>query len=164
MVAFEAHEKNDPSRQHMSPRYLSLLAGVLTLSLFSIGVVQGGTIPAGTAITVKTMGSIYTKDIVGKQFTAELANDLAIRGDVIAPAGTKFIGKIVTSTKFGNSPLSVDLTAVKGSGGKMIPVKTTGPYEPQSAQRGRKRQVTTRDFVLPAGAKMQFHLAEAVTI
>jgi len=101
--------------------------------------------------------------MVGKQFTATLDQDLVIKGNVVASAGTKFIGKIVTSTKFGNSPLSVDLTAVK-SGGKMIPIKTTGPFEPQSAQRGRRTKVTTRDFVMPPGAKMQFHLAQAVTI
>lgn len=144
-------------------RSFSLLAVASAFSLLALVPVEAGTIPAGTAIMVKTMGSIYTKDIVGKQFTAQLDQDLVIRGNVVAPAGTKFIGKIVTSTKFGNSPLSVDLTAVK-SDGKIIPLKTTGPFEPQSAQRGRRTRVTTRDFVLPPGAKMQFHLAQAVTI
>ena len=156
--------KGSAANNHMTRRHpfsIALLA--ILFSFFALHSLQAGTIPAGTAITVKTTGSIYTKDIVGKQFTAELAQDLVFRGNVVAPAGTKFIGKIVTSTKFGNSPLSVDLTAVK-AGGKMIPVRTTGPYEPQSAQRGRRTKVTTRDFVLPAGAKMQFHLAEAVTI
>jgi hypothetical protein len=88
---------------------------------------------------------------------------MVIRGNLVASAGTKFVGKIVTSTKFGHSPLSVDLTAVK-SGEKLIPIKTTGPFEPQSAKRGSRRQVTTRDFVLPPGAKLEFHLAQAVTI
>lgn len=100
---------------------------------------------------------------MGKEFTAELDQDLVIRGNVVASAGARFVGRIVTSTKFGNSPLSVDLTAVK-SGEKLVPVKTTGPFEPQSVKRGVRRKVTTRDFVLPPGAKLQFHLAQAVTI
>lgn len=144
-------------------RFSTLVLAVSGGLGLGLGAIQAGTIPAGTVLIVKTKASIYTKDMVGKEFTAELDQDLAIRGKVVASAGTKFIGKIVTSTRFGNSPLSVDLTAVK-SGGKLIPVKTTGPFEPQSAKVGRRRQVTTRDFVLPPGAKLQFHLARAVTI
>ena len=141
---------------------LTLAVGI-SLGLNLAGSIQAGTIPAGTTLIVKTKGSIYTKDIVGKQFTTELDQNLMVKGRMVAPAGTKFIGKIVTSTKFGNSPLSVDLTAVK-AGNRSIPIRTTGPFEPRSAERGGRRQVTTRDFVLPPGAKLQFHLAEAVTI
>ena len=144
-------------------RFSTLVLAVGSGLSLGLGAIQAGTIPAGATLIVKTKASIYTKDIVGKQFNAELDQDLVIRGNVVASAGTKFVGKIVTSTKFGNSPLSVDLTAVK-SGEKLIPIKTTGPFEPQSAKRGSRRQVTTRDFVLPPGAKLEFHLAQAVTI
>ena len=147
----------------MNFRYLFVLTGILTLSLFSAGLVDAGTIPAGTKIVVKTTGSISTKDIVGKQFTAVLDQDLFVNRNVVAPAGTTFIGKVVTSTKFGNSPLTLDLTAVKANG-KLVPVKTTGVFEPTSVQRGRRTKVTTRDFVLTPGTKMEFHLAEAVPI
>jgi hypothetical protein len=144
-------------------RFSTLVLAVGSSLSLGLGAIQAGTIPAGATLIVKTKASIYTKDIVGKQFNAELDQDMVIRGNVVASAGTKFVGKIVTSTKFGNSPLSVDLTAVK-SGEKLIPIKTTGPFEPQSAKRGSRRQVTTRDFVLPPGAKLEFHLAQAVTI
>jgi hypothetical protein len=144
-------------------RFSTLVLAVGSSLSLGLGAIQAGTIPAGATLIVKTKASIYTKDIVGKQFNAELDQDMVIRGNVVASAGTKFVGKIVTSTKFGHSPLSVDLTAVK-SGEKLIPIKTTGPFEPQSAKRGSRRQVTTRDFVLPPGAKLEFHLAQAVTI
>lgn len=147
----------------MRPSYLFVFTTLLTLSLFSGGLADAGTIPAGTKIVVKTTGSIYTKDIVGKQFTAVLDQDLVINRAVVASAGTTFIGKVVTSTKFGNSPLTLDLTAVKANG-KLVPVKTTGVFKPTSAERGRRTKVTTRDFVLTPGTKMEFHLAQTVII
>jgi len=140
-----------------------ILATTLAAAFFSTEVIDGGTIPAGTVLNVKTLDSIYTKDRVGREFTVALDSDLTVKGRVVAPAGTKFIGKIITSTKIGNSPLSIDLTGVSVNG-RVVPVKTTGPVEPQSVSRGRKRQVKTRDFVLPPGSNMQFHLAQPVTI
>ena len=164
MEMVSGRENNRPQTTTMILRSrCSILVLTLGIILGGVGSPRAGTIPAGTTLAVKTKASIYTKDLVGKQFTAELDQNLVIRGNVVAPAGTTFIGKIVTSTKFGNSPLTLDLVAVK-SGNKMIPVKTTGPFEPKSAERGRKRQVTTRDFVLPPGATLEFHLAQAVTI
>jgi hypothetical protein len=124
---------------------------------------SAGTIPAGTTLVVKTLSSISTKDAVGKQFAAQLDQDLVVKGNVVARAGTKFIGKVETSTKIGSSPLTVNLTAVSMHG-KTIPVTTTGAYKPQSASRGRRRQVTTRDFVLPPGSMLQFQLAQPVTL
>ena len=140
-----------------------ILAITLAAAFFSAKVTNGGTIPAGTVLNVKTLDSIYTKDRVGREFTVALDSDLTVKGTVVAPAGTKFIGKIITSTKVGNSPLSIDLTGVSVNG-RVVPVRTSGPLEPQSISRGRKRQVTTRDFVLPPGSNMQFHLAQPVTI
>ena len=125
--------------------------------------VNAGTIPAGTALVVETLDSIYTKDMVGKTFNARLAENLVIKGSVVAPAGTMFVGKVETSTKMGPLPLTVNLTVAKVHA-KTIPVTTTGAYKPQSATRGRRRQVTTRDFVLPPGSKLQFHLAKALTL
>jgi hypothetical protein len=138
----------------------------LTLAALALGTATGasaGTVPAGTILVVKTLTSISTKDAVGKQFTARLDQDLAIKGNLVARAGTKFIGKVETSTKIGSSPLTVNLTGVS-SHGKTIPIATTGAYKPQSASRGRRRQVTTRDFVLPPGSMLQFQLAQPVTL
>ena len=140
-----------------------ILATTLAAAFFSTEVIDGGTIPAGTVLNVKTLDSIYTKDRVGREFTVALDSDLTVKGKVVAPAGTKFIGKIVTSTKVGNSPLSIDLTGVSVKG-RVVPVKTSGPVEPQSISRGRKRQVKSRDFVLPPGSNVRFHLAQPVTI
>ena len=122
-----------------------------------------GTIPAGATLVVKTLNSISTKDAVGKQFAAQLDQDIVVKGTVVARAGTKLIGKVETSTKVGSSPLTLNLTAIAVDG-RTIPIKTTGAYKPESTARGRRRQVTSRDFILPVGAKMQFQLAQPVTI
>jgi hypothetical protein len=122
-----------------------------------------GTIPAGTTLAVKTLNSISTKDAVGKQFAAQLDENIVVKGTVVARAGTKFIGKVETSTKIGSSPLTLNLTGMAVDG-RTIPIKTTGAYKPESTARGRRRQVTSRDFVLPVGAKIQFQLAQPATI
>ena len=93
----------------------------------------------------------------------QLDEDIAVKGKVMAQAGTQFIGKVVTSTKIGNSPLTLDLTSVRING-RLVSIKTTGPIEPQSVNRGSRRQVKTRDFILPPGSRMQFHLAQPVEI
>ena len=123
----------------------------------------GATIPAGTSLVVKTLNSISTRDAVGKQFAAQLDQDIVVKGTVVARAGTKLIGKVETSTKIGSSYLTLNLTAITVDG-KIIPIKTTGAYKPESTTRGRRRQASTRDFVLPLGAKMQFQLAQPVAI
>lgn len=141
----------------------SFFFSAFAIGLFAIASTDAKTIPAGTALVVETLDSIYTKDMVGKTFNARLAEDIVVKGSVVAHAGTKFVGKVESSTKIGRLPLTVNLTAASVHG-RTIPVKTTGAYKPQSAARGGRRQVTTRDFVLPPGSKLPFHLAEPLTL
>lgn len=131
--------------------------------LFAMPGANAATIPAGTALVVQTQTSIYTRDMVGKTFIATLAENIVVKGSVVAHAGTKFTGKVESSTKVGSLPLTVNLTGAIVRG-KTIPLKTTGAYKPQSAARGRRRQVTTRDFVLPPGSKLEFHLAQPLAL
>jgi hypothetical protein len=145
-------------------RYCYLLFATVTALCFALPVTgNASTIPAGTTLKVKTLDAVSTKDIVGRPFKVQLAEDVMVQGKVAAPSGTTFTGKIITSTKVGKSPLSVDLTSVSVRG-REVPVKTTGPIEPHSIDRGRRRQVKTHDFILPPGSSMQFQLAQAVTI
>jgi hypothetical protein len=144
-------------------RFLQSSVPIIISAVLATVVASAGTIPAGTTLVVSTMGSVSTKDRVGKEFSVQLDQDVKVKGAVVARAGTKFIGKVETSTKIGNSPLTVNLTRASANG-RMVPVKTTGAYKPQSVSRGRKTQVKTRDFVLPPGSKMQFQLAQPVTI
>ena len=143
-----------------SKNFLILSIGLWMATQFAL---LGATIPAGTTLEVKTLNSISTRDAVGKQFAARLDQDIVVKGTVVARAGIKLLGKVETSTKIGSSPLTLNLTAVS-IGGREIPIKTAGAYKPESTTRGRRRQVSTRDFVLPVGAKMQFQLAQPVTI
>jgi hypothetical protein len=144
-------------------RIISILSVIASCDLAAIPSSVARTIPAGTNFVVKTANPIYTKDMVGKKFTAHLVRDIVVSKAVVAGAGTEFIGRVETSTKIGRSPLTVDLTAVK-VGGKIIPVKTTGAFKPQSTGYGRRRNVTATDFVLPPGATMPFRLAQPLTI
>jgi hypothetical protein len=141
--------------------FLSAL-GVIC-SLIAIECIRAGTIPAGTPLVVKTLDSIYTKDSVGKQFSAQLDHDLVIGGVVVARAGTRFVGRVETSTKIGPNPLTVNLTGVTIAG-KTIPVRTTGAFKPQSIALGPRQTITTRDFVLPHGATLHFRLAQPLNI
>ena len=144
-------------------KHTSIFAIVATCGLLALQSSNARTIPAGTALVVKTNTTIYTKDMVGKAFTAQLDKDIVIKEKVVARAGTNFVGKVETSTKFGSSPLTVNLTGVT-VGGKVLPLKTTGAFKPQSVARGKSRQVTTRDFVLPPGSTLQFHLAQSLAL
>jgi hypothetical protein len=144
-------------------KQITIFLVVASFALAALQSLCAGTIPAGSALVVKIADSIYTKDAVGRQFTAQLDQDIVVKGTVVARAGTTFIGRIETSTKVGPSPLTVNLTGVS-VGGKVIPLKTTGAVKPQSVGRGSKRSVTTRDFVLPPGSKLEFHLAQPLTI
>ena len=142
-------------------RQILFFVTLITSCLVAIEASSAGTIPAGTALVVETLNSIYTKDAVGKEFTAQLEQNLVVKGSVVARAGTTFIGRVESSTKMGSSPLTVNLTGIS-VGGRTVPLKTTGAYKPQSMARGRRAKVTTRDFVLPPGSKIQFHLAQPV--
>jgi hypothetical protein len=144
-------------------RFLCRFVFVMISGVLATEAASAGTIPAGTTLLVSTLDSVSTKDRVGKEFTVQLDQDVVVKGTVVARAGTKFIGKVETSTKIGNSPLTVDLTRASANG-RTVPVKTTAAYKPESVSRGRKTQVKTRDFVLPRGSKMQFKLAQPVTI
>ena len=144
-------------------KQIAVFTVVASFALAALQSSSAGTIPAGTAFVVKLADSIYTKDAVGRQFTAQLDQDIVVKGTVVARAGAIFIGRVETSTKVGPSPLTVNLIGIS-VGGKVIPLKTTGAVKPQSAARGVKRSVTTRDFVLPPGSKLEFHLAQPLTI
>ena len=126
------------------------------------------TVPGGTTLVVRTLNSIQSTDRVGRTFTAQLDQDVAVNGKVVLRAGTKFDGKIESSqaNPFRSGPLVLNLTDVSVNG-RAIPIKTASGFEVQNLSvRGgaRARGITVGPFVAPRGLRMQFRLAQPVKV
>ena len=126
------------------------------------------TIPAGTTLVVQTLNTIQSTDRVGRMFTAQLAQDVAVNGKVVLRARTKFDGKIESSqaNPFRSGPLVLNLTDVSING-RTIPIKTVSGFQVQNlAMRAgaRARGITVGPFVAPRGIRMEFRLAQPVKL
>jgi len=126
------------------------------------------TIPAGTTLVVQTLNTIQSTDRVGRMFTAQLAQDVAVNGKVVLRARTKFDGKIESSqpNPFRSGPLVLNLTDVSING-RTIPIKTVSGFQVQNlAMRGgaRARGITVGPFVVPHGTRLEFRLAQPLNV
>lgn len=122
---------------------------------------SAATVPAGTILVVRTLDAVVSTDTPGTRFTAQLANNVAVSGKVILPAGTKFSGKIVTSRRMVSSSqrLTVSLTDVQ-VGGRAVPIKTTAIPLSNDYQTKRGVSVSRAAYTVPAGKQIQFQLAQ----
>ena len=126
------------------------------------------TVPAGTTLIVRTLNALQSTDRVGRTFTAQLDQDVAVNGKVVLRAGTKFDGKIESSqaNPFRSGPLILNLTDVSMNG-HAIPIKTVSGFEVQNLAMhpgARARGVTVGPFVAPRGLRMQFRLAQPIKL
>ena len=126
------------------------------------------TIPAGTTLVVRTLNTIQSTDRVGRTFTAQLDQDVAVNGKVVLRAGTKFDGRIESSqaNPFRSGPLVLNVTDVSIDG-RIIPIKTVSGFQVQNiAMRGaaRARGISVGPFVAPRGLRMEFRLAQPVKL
>ena len=126
------------------------------------------TIPAGTTLVVRTLNTIQSTDRVGRTFTAQLDQDVAVNGKLVLRAGTKFDGKIESSqaNPFRSGPLVLNLTDVSVNG-RTIPIKTVSGFQLENkVNRGRAagRGITVGPFVAPHGTKMEFRLAQPLSL
>jgi hypothetical protein len=127
---------------------------------------SAATVPAGTVLIVKTLNAISSTDAPGTRFTAQLANSVAVNGKVILPAGTKLPGKVETSRRMVSSTqrLTVNLTEVV-VGGRTVSIKTTGARElSNDFQTKRGISVSRAAYTVPAGKRIEFHLAQPVNL
>jgi hypothetical protein len=125
------------------------------------------TIPVGTTLNVSTASSISSQDPVGRTFAAKLDQDVAVKGTVPLKAGTKAFGKIKSSraNPRKSEPLTLELTSISVNG-RDVAIKTNG-FQPGSPSRtGRQAQYghTAGTLVISPGTKMQFQLAQPVTL
>ncbi len=87
------------------------------------------TIPAGTVIPVRTVSELSTSTLSdGATFDAVLDRDLSVGDVVVAKAGTRATGVVVTADKGGRvkgtASLAVGLRALMGTKSNVIAVKT----------------------------------------
>ena len=109
------------------------------------------TIPAGTRLLVRMVDSIdTTKNKAGDRFTATLETNLQMDDVVIAPRGTKVLGRLVdasSSGRFkGSSGLVLELTdiVIKGTAYPLL----TSTFEMKGKGEGKE---TTKKVVGGAG-------------
>src|SRR5215510_6292098 len=148
------------------PGIAAICARVAASSLSS------GTIPAGTALTVKTTSQISERDPVGRTFTGQIDQDVVVNGATVLKAGTAVTGRVTASRASsrpgrGSAPLSVALTSITANGGnvaiKTASVQPQGATTAQTAQM-RSRGVTAGNVLVSPGTTMQFVLSQAVTL
>ena len=142
-----------------------ILAGLATLAWLVPQHSPAATVPAGTTLIVQTLDAVSSTDAPGTRFAAQLANNVAVNGKVILPAGTKISGKIETSRRMVSSPqrLTVNLTEVQ-MGGRAVPIRTTGA-RPLSNEYKTKRgiEVSRASYTVPAGKRIEFQLAQPLS-
>ncbi len=147
-----------------------MLFSVLAILAFALVATQllAVTIPAGTIIVVRTLDTIHSNDRVGRSFTAQLDQDVAVNGKAVLRAGTKVFGRIEASgaNPRQSTPLTLNLTGVSVNG-RTIPIKTVSGFQLENkAKRGRAagRGISVGPFVAPHGTKIEFRLAEPLNV
>ena len=134
---------------------------------FAASSLNAATIPAGTMVTVRTVGSISSKDVVGRTFEAQLDQDVAVKGKVLLKAGAKTFGRIQSSraNPRKSEPLTLELTSISVNG-RNVAVRTNSfqPGSPPRTARQARHGFTAGTLVVSPGTKMQFQLAQAVTL
>ena len=126
------------------------------------------TIPAGTTLVVRTLDTIHSNDRVGRTFTAQLDQDVAVNGKAVLRAGTKVLGRIEASqaNPRNSRPLTLNLTGVSVNG-RTIPIKTVSGFQLENKVKGGRaagRGITVGPFVAPHGTKMGFRLAGPLNV
>ena len=125
------------------------------------------TVPAGTTLVVRTLNTIHSNDRVGRTFNAQLDRDVAVNGRAALRAGTKVFGRIEASqaNPRASRPLTLNLTGISVNG-RTIPIKTVSGFQLEHIPRGRAatRGISVGPFVAPHGTKMQFRLAQPLSV
>jgi hypothetical protein len=130
---------------------------------------SAATVPPGTTLVVRTMDVISSHEKVGRTFTAQLDQDIVVKGKVLLPAGTKVLGRVEASranARTTSSPLTLNLTGVS-SNGRTVPIKTVSGVQPKikakTAQQSRAG-VSVGASTVPAGTKIEFRLAQPLNL
>lgn len=145
------------------------IAGIATIcACVAASSLSAATIPAGTAIPVRTTSQISERDAVGRTFTGQVARDVVVNGATVLRAGTAVTGRVTASRASsrpgrGSAPLSVALTSIGNVAIRTHSVQPRGATTAQTA-RMRSRGVTAGNILVTPGTQMVFQLAQAATL
>jgi hypothetical protein len=143
----------------------SIALAAIFYALFAVPYLNAATIPAGTRVTVQTVSLVTAQSVPGRSFEAKLAQDLSVKGTVVARAGAKVFGKITSSraNPRRSAPLAVELSSISING-RNVPVKTdtVAPEGPRTARQAQYGHTAGTTVVNP-GTTMQFQLLQPVT-
>ena len=140
----------------MKARSISLILG--TLLLIAAYPISGATVPAGSALTVRSLQTITSTDARGTRFPVELIHSAGP-----LHASTKMTAEVITSrrTYHSNQRLTVDLTGaiIKG---RNFPIKTTGAVQLDNNRFKTRNDVSVSraGYSVPAGRIIHFRLAQ----
>jgi hypothetical protein len=126
------------------------------------------TIPAGATLVVRTIDTISSHEKVGRTFNAQLDQNVVVKNNVVLKAGTKVLGKIEASRGSArkSNPLTLNLTGFVIYG-RTVPIKTVSGFQPEPKSvtaRQAASGISVGSFVVPPGTKMEFRLAQPVTL
>lgn len=139
---------------------------VTCCACFGATSLNGATIPAGTVLDVKIASSISSQDPAGRNFAAQLDQDVAVKGQVLLKAKTQAFGKIKSSraNPRKNEPLTLELTSISVNGHNVsVKTNTVQPGSPTRSARQARYGHTAGTLTVTPGTKMQFQLTRAVT-
>jgi len=149
----------------ISDKLIAVIA--TTCACFTASSLNGATIPAGTTLTVRTVSSISSQDVVGRTFAAQVDQDVDVKGKVLLKAGTKAFGRIKSSraNPRRSEPLTLELTSISVNG-RNVAVKTNRvqPGSPPRTAQQVRHGFTAGTLMVSPGTKMQFQLAQAATL
>jgi hypothetical protein len=122
------------------------------------------TVPAGTAMMVRTGDKVSSNDKAGRRFSATLEANLLSADEVVAKAGTQVYGQVIGSKKVGrgiimqHSDLTLNLTQINIEG-TMYPIQTGSFSETSTGVILQRGSVT-----IPKGTLLEFQLSQPLTV
>jgi hypothetical protein len=152
------------------PLLFYLLVAALSVGVLTTSPSFAATIPAGTTLVVRTLHSVSTADAPGKAVAMQLDKDVVVNGKVALPTGTKISGRVETSKRTRTPTRSQDLTVNITDAqvhGRTVAIKTTGAVSLENAfvrTTPRGVQVSTFNYQVPLGTKVQFRLAQPLQL
>jgi hypothetical protein len=125
---------------------------------------QAVTVPAGTALMVKTGEKVTSDDKPGRRFSATLQANLVSGDTVVAKAGSQVYGTVVKSAQAGRGIVASYANLVLGLtdiniDGAMYPI-VTGSFSEESSGIILQRKSVS----VPAGSLLEFRLTQPLTV
>jgi hypothetical protein len=160
----------DEGRRITLARMKTLRFFPAVIVLIAVCLVQpatAGVVPAGTHVAVRTLSTITSTDARGTHVPAELTRPLLSHGRVVAPAGARVMGRVVTSRRLhhSNERLTVDITEIQFNG-RVHAIRTTGAVLVDNLNWVNKTtgaSVSRAGYSVRGGRVLHFQLAQPLT-